>query len=46
MPLIRTGTIGDGLIRPGPGVPTIMPGSECACRRACRQQPELGHPVS
>ena len=31
MPSIRTGAIGDGLIQPSPGVPTVMPGSECAC---------------
>jgi hypothetical protein len=31
MPLIRTGATGDGLIRPGPGVPTVMPAGECAC---------------
>src|SRR5262249_44183047 len=31
MSSLRTGAVGDGLIRPGPGVPTVMPGSECAC---------------
>jgi hypothetical protein len=27
MSSLRTGAIGDGLIQPGPGVPTVMPGS-------------------
>ena len=31
MSSLRTGAIGDGLIQPGPGVPTVMPGNECAC---------------
>ena len=31
MSSLRTGAIGDGLIQPGPGVPTVMPGSACAC---------------
>jgi hypothetical protein len=31
MSSLRTGAIGDGLIRPGPGVPTVRPGGACAC---------------
>ena len=31
MPSIRAGAIGDGLIRHGPGVPTVRPGGENSC---------------
>ena len=45
MSSLRTGAIGDGPIRPGPGVPTVMPGGENACPTGLPQQPEQEHTV-
>ena len=45
MSSLGTGAIGDDLIRPGPGVPTVRPGGECA-RPALPQRPDRERPAS